>query len=45
VYTVSYRGENGKTTGYYVPKGVQEATRQGALLGNKCSNVCENWRS
>ena len=26
---VSYRGEKGKTTGYYVPKGAQEATREG----------------
>ena len=26
---VSYRGEQGKTTGYYVPKGAQEATHQG----------------
>ncbi len=26
---VSYRGENGKTTGYYVPKGAEEATRHG----------------
>ena len=26
---VSYRGENGKTTGYYVPKGAEEAIRQG----------------
>jgi RecB family exonuclease len=26
---VSYRGEQGKTTGYYVPKAAQEATRQG----------------
>ncbi len=26
---VSYRGEKGKTSGYYVPKGAQEATRQG----------------
>jgi hypothetical protein len=26
---VSYRGEQGKTTGYYVPKRAQEATRQG----------------
>ena len=26
---VSYRGENGKTTGYYVPKGAEEATRAG----------------
>jgi hypothetical protein len=26
---VSYRGEKGKTTGYYVPKAAQEATRQG----------------
>src|SRR6266487_1675165 len=25
---VSYRGEKGKTTGYYVPKGAQQATRQ-----------------
>jgi len=27
--TISYRGENGKTTGYYVPKGAEDATRQG----------------
>jgi hypothetical protein len=26
---VCYRGEKGKTTGYYVPKGAQEATREG----------------
>ena len=26
---VSYRGENGKTTGYYVPKGAEQATRHG----------------
>jgi len=26
---VSYRGEKGKTTGYYVPKGAEEAARQG----------------
>src|SRR5271154_3245234 len=26
---VSYRGEKGKTTGYYVPKGAEEATRVG----------------
>lgn len=26
---ISYRGEKGKTTGYYVPKAAQEATRQG----------------
>jgi hypothetical protein len=26
---VSYRGEKGKTTGYYVPKGAEEVTRQG----------------
>jgi len=26
---VSYRGEKGKTTGYYVPNGAQQATRQG----------------
>jgi hypothetical protein len=26
---VSYRGEKGKTTGYYVPMVAQEATRQG----------------
>src|SRR5438046_9600929 len=25
---VSYRGEKGKTTGYYVPKTAQEATRE-----------------
>jgi hypothetical protein len=26
---VSYRGEKGKTTGYYLPKGAAEATREG----------------
>ena len=26
---VSYRGAAGKTTGYYVPKGAEEATRHG----------------
>ena len=26
---VSYRGEKGKTTGYYVPQAAAEATRQG----------------
>jgi hypothetical protein len=26
---VSYRGEKGKTSGYYAPKGAQEATREG----------------
>lgn len=26
---ISYRGEKGKTTGYYVPKGAEEATRDG----------------
>ena len=26
---VSYRGEQGKTTGYYVPKAAERATRQG----------------
>jgi len=26
---VSYRGENGKTTGYYVPKSAEETTRHG----------------
>jgi hypothetical protein len=39
---VSYRGAKGKTTGYYVPKGAEEATREGWPLGNKCSNVCAN---
>ena len=30
---VSYRGEKGKTTGYYVPKGAEEATREGVAGG------------
>lgn len=25
---ISYRGEKGKTTGYYVPKGAEQATRE-----------------
>jgi hypothetical protein len=32
---VSYRGEQGKTTGYYVPQGAQEATRQGVEAWQK----------
>ena len=32
---VSYRGEKGKTTGYYVPKGAQEVTRQGVAAWQK----------
>ena len=44
---VSYRGEKGKTTGYYVPKAAEEATREGvaAWHGNKCSNACANWQN
>jgi hypothetical protein len=26
---ISYRGEKGKTTGYYVPNGAEQATREG----------------
>ena len=32
---VSYRGEKGKTTGYYVPKAAQEATREGVAARQK----------
>ena len=32
---ISYRGEKGKTTGYYVPKGAEEATRQGIAAWQK----------
>jgi cytochrome c2 len=32
---VSYRGEKGKTTGYYVPKAAQEATREGVAAWQK----------
>src|ERR1700731_3706016 len=32
---VSYRGEKGKTTGYYVPKGAEEATREGGAAWKK----------
>src|SRR5437764_13254442 len=32
---VSYRGEKGKTTGYYVPKGAQEGTGQGGCAWQK----------
>jgi hypothetical protein len=31
----SYRGEQGKTTGYYVPKGAEEATREGVAAWQK----------
>lgn len=32
---ISYRGEQGKTTGYYVPKGAEAATRQGVAAWQK----------
>jgi len=32
---VSYRGEQGKTTGYYVPKGAEGATRRGVAAWQK----------
>lgn len=32
---VSYHGEKGKTTGYYVPKGAQRTTRQGVEAWQK----------
>jgi hypothetical protein len=32
---ISYRGEKGKTTGYYVPKGAEEATREGVAAWHK----------
>ena len=32
---VSYRGAEGKTTGYYVPKAAQEATREGIAAWQK----------
>src|SRR5580700_8680585 len=32
---ISYRGEQGKTTGYYVPKGTEEATREGVAAWQK----------
>ena len=37
---VSYRGEKGKTTGYYVPKGAEEATREGVTAGKIRSAIC-----
>jgi hypothetical protein len=32
---ISYRGEKGKTTGYYVPQGAVEATREGVAAWQK----------
>jgi len=32
---ISYRGEKGKTTGYYVPQGAEEATREGVVAWQK----------
>jgi len=32
---ISYRGEKGKTTGYYVPKAAAEATREGVAAWQK----------
>jgi hypothetical protein len=32
---ISYRGEKGKTTGYYVPRGSEQATREGVAAWQK----------
>jgi hypothetical protein len=32
---ISYRGKQGKTTGYYVPKEAEEATREGVAAWHK----------
>ena len=43
---VSYRGEQGKTTGYYVPQGAEEATRQGVAAWQKvqaCLRELAEW--
>ena len=32
---ISYRGEKGKTTGYYVPQGAEQATREGVAAWQK----------
>ena len=32
---ISYRGEKGKTTGYYVPQGAEQATREGVATWQK----------
>lgn len=32
---ISYRGEQGKTTGYYVPQGAEQATREGVAAWQK----------
>jgi hypothetical protein len=36
---ISYRGEKGKTTGYYVPQGAEKATRAGVAAWQKLQ-VC-----
>ena len=42
---ISYRGQKGKTTGYYVPQGAEKATRKGWPLGKGSRSVCAPWRS
>jgi hypothetical protein len=32
---ISYRGEKDKTTGYYVPQGAEQATREGVVAWQK----------
>ena len=32
---ISYRGEQGKTTGYYVPQGAEQTTREGVAAWQK----------
>src|SRR5215472_12415445 len=44
---ISYRGEKGKTTGYYVPQGAEEATREGVaayLCGWRNHDQCGHAR-
>jgi hypothetical protein len=36
---ISYRGEKGKTTGYYVPQGAEEATREGVAAWQKIKDL------
>jgi hypothetical protein len=42
---ISYRGEKGKTTGYYVPQGRKKRPAKVSRPGKNCRLVCASWRN
>jgi hypothetical protein len=42
---IRYRGEAGKTTGYYLPKTAEGEVRRGWRLGANCKHSCDDFPS